>query len=52
MPPRIWRGFVAIGLRCALGGSPADVGTMLVFWLLVTAIVLVVPAPGRRGRER
>ncbi|MEV6621135.1 hypothetical protein AB0M83_28005 [Amycolatopsis sp. NPDC051106] len=50
MPPRLWRCLVVVGLRYALGGSPGGAGTMLVFWLLVTAIVLVVPAPGRRER--
>jgi hypothetical protein len=48
MHPRLWRLFVAVGLRLLLGVGASGAGAEpLVFWLLVTVIVLVVPAPGR-----
>jgi hypothetical protein len=50
MHPRLWRLFVAVGLRLLLGTGVFAAGAgPLVFWLLVTVIVLVVPAPGREG---
>jgi hypothetical protein len=50
MSPRLWRFLVAVGLRLLLGAGVSAVGAgPLVFWLLVTVIVLVVPAPGREG---
>jgi hypothetical protein len=48
MHPRLWRLFIAVGLRLLLGAGVSAVGAgPLVFWLLVTVIVFVVPAPGR-----
>lgn len=48
MPPRLWRIAVAVGLRLLLGAGLSGAGAgPLVFWLLVSLIVLVVPAPGR-----